>query len=369
MTVRILADDLTGALDTAAGFTGSGPIAVRWGVSLPAGGRFAVSTETREAARDAAVARVAHVATSLPGPGMALKKVDSLLRGHVAAEIAATMRAGGFTRAIFAPAFPDRGRIMRGGMQHVRSDAGLEMIEADVGAELRRSGIATCTTPAELGAARAPCVWIADAQFDVDLREIVRHGRAMPGPLLWCGTAGLASALAEAAPIAAPPPRGRILAVSGSDHPVATAQIAAATAAMPDTAVRVAPDAPTEPVVCALHDRGLALLTVDLPPVRRDDARATIGRTLARLLPGLAPPDVLVAMGGETLRQCCDAVMAEGLLVDAQVEAGIAHARIQGGAWSGARVISKSGAFGDPGTLLRILGTTERGLPAQTARL
>ena len=106
-----------------------------------------------------------------------------------------------------------------------------------------------------------------------------------------------------------------------------------------------------------------------LVPASRDTARIAIGRTLAQLLPRLTPPDILVAMGGETLRQCCDAVMAEGLAVDAQLEPGIAHARIQGGPWDGARVISKSGAFGDAGTLLRILGSTERGWPARASRL
>ncbi len=213
------------------------------------------------------------------------------------------------------------------------------------------------------------CVWLADAEFDIDLREIVRHGRTMPGPLLWCGTAGLASALASAAPAAAPPPRGRILAVCGSDHAVAAAQVAAVTAAMPDAMICVAPDESTDRIARALRDRGLAVLTVSLAPVSRERARTAIGETLARLLPGLAPPDILIAMGGETLRQCCDAVMADRLKVDAQVEAGIAHARVQSGPWDGVRVISKSGAYGDAGALLRILGANERGSPAHASRL
>ena len=188
MTVRILADDLTGALDTAAGFTGDGPVTVRWDLGAPAGECIAMSSETREAAHDEAVARVTRLAAALPGPGILLKKVDSLLRGHVAAEIAATMRAGGFARAIFAPAFPDRGRVTRNGMQHVRSDAGLQMIETDVGAELRRLGIATCTEPAALAVATTSCVWLADAQFDVDgdhagagQRQSLAHDSREPG--------------------------------------------------------------------------------------------------------------------------------------------------------------------------------------------
>jgi uncharacterized protein YgbK (DUF1537 family) len=359
--VRILADDLTGALDCAVCFTGDvGPIRVRWDMRAPGGDSFALSSETRELSREEAAERVARMARALPGEraGLVFKKVDSLLRGHEAAEIAAMMRGGAFARAVFAPAFPQRGRIMRKGRQYVRTDAGADPVAADIGAELRALGINTFAE-----ASGSPGVWIADAESDADLRGVVARGRAMGHPLLWCGTAGLAAALADAPPRIATPADGRMLVVSGSDHPVARAQVAALARARPDAMLGL--DAPVAHVEAALRQRGLAILAAELPPSPRTSARATIGRALADLLPALAAPELFVVMGGETLRQSCDAVGAEELTVEAEVEPGIAQARLQDGAWRGTRIISKSGAFGDAGTLLRILGVAALLAPVQ----
>ena len=94
--LRLLADDLTGALDTAAELTAlCGPVRVLWdGAAAPPPGSVALDSGTREAARDAAFARVKALAPALVGAGIAYKKVDSLLRGHVAAELAACFVRG-----------------------------------------------------------------------------------------------------------------------------------------------------------------------------------------------------------------------------------------------------------------------------------
>jgi len=48
MVLRIVADDLTGALDTAAPFAAAGgPLPVRWNPAAQ-GGSYALDTETRE---------------------------------------------------------------------------------------------------------------------------------------------------------------------------------------------------------------------------------------------------------------------------------------------------------------------------------
>ena len=44
-----------------------------------------------------------------------LKKINSTLRGNIAAEIMAALRAGGLRHALIAPAVPRHGRIMRAG--------------------------------------------------------------------------------------------------------------------------------------------------------------------------------------------------------------------------------------------------------------
>jgi uncharacterized protein YgbK (DUF1537 family) len=100
MRVRLVADDLTGALDTAAQFVArGGPMPVFWThpETLPA--RAAFDTGTREQGPAEAPAQAAALIHIL-GPSLshstgmvAFKKLDSLLRGHSGRELAAILRA------------------------------------------------------------------------------------------------------------------------------------------------------------------------------------------------------------------------------------------------------------------------------------
>lgn len=119
MNVRlaIIADDLTGALDAAAPFAGSGAhvrVAVHPGAlsaALVGADVVAISTNSRDLGPEAAARAVAGVLAGLP-PGIRLfKKVDSRLKGQVAAELAAF----GPVPLLMVPALPEFGRLVRGG--------------------------------------------------------------------------------------------------------------------------------------------------------------------------------------------------------------------------------------------------------------
>src|SRR6185369_9542856 len=98
-SLRLLADDLTGALDSAARFVPvTGPVATMWH-----------DTDLPEAAA-----------------------IDSGTRDMP--EAAACMRW--FDHCVLAPAFPFQGRITRGGRQLVRSDAGWRDTGVDLAAAL-----------------------------------------------------------------------------------------------------------------------------------------------------------------------------------------------------------------------------------------
>lgn len=89
-TLRLIADDLTGALDTAAEFVGlTGPVPVYWSGAIPADlpPSAAVDSGTRELGRERATATTAQLAKGLVGASIAYKKVDSLLRGHTRREL------------------------------------------------------------------------------------------------------------------------------------------------------------------------------------------------------------------------------------------------------------------------------------------
>jgi len=100
------------------------------------------------------------------------KKIDSTLRGHIAAELAAARAVLGKRPVLFAPAFPSQGRIVRNGRVHVQ------------GVPLKRLS-------------RIP---IADSESDGDLDRIARVGLAMRPRPLFVGSAGLARALARTLP-------------------------------------------------------------------------------------------------------------------------------------------------------------------------
>ncbi|MBS0561486.1 MAG: Hrp-dependent type III effector protein, partial [Proteobacteria bacterium] len=227
--LRLLADDLTGALDTAAEFVGiAGPVAAFWHGAIPASlpSSATLDSGTREMDQGDATAAVAALAPALGGAAIAFKKIDSLMRGATLAEIAACMRAGGWRHAVLAPAFPYQGRVTRGGVQHARDAHGRwSAVGGDIAAGLRRLGIAARRALAH--EPLAPGISVFDAQDDADLGAVVANHRTQDG-LLWIGAGGLAQALARHAPAPAGPVLpGPILGLFGSDQETTARQLAA----------------------------------------------------------------------------------------------------------------------------------------------
>lgn len=347
MRVRLLADDLTGALDTAARLAAlAGPLPVVWarGAVPPGAGSLALDAACREGDRAVAAARMDAAAGLLADADLAFLKLDSLLRGHPATAIACCLRTG-FDHAVIAPAFPAQGRVTQGG-RLVAPGAGAPA--PDLGAALAALGVpvALCRS----GQLAPPGASLWDAGSDADLLRIVAAGRALPGRVLWCGSAGLAGALAGTPPavVAFPPP---LLALVGSDHPASTRQVAAVATCH----VRLGPAGAGDVAVAGLLGTGAAVATVMLPPgMARAPAAAAIAERFGVLVAAIAPPGSLLVSGGETLRAVCNALRATRLVVHGEREPGLAVSVLSDGAWAGTTVLSKSGAFGDDGLLRRL---------------
>jgi len=356
--IRIVADDLTGALDTAAGFaSAAAPIPVYWrGLPRPVpGGSFAIDSGTREGGRDQARAVVAGLAAGLAASAdtVLYAKLDSLLRGHGGAEIAAWLSVLGPIRCVIAPAFPFQGRITRGGRQLFRTADGWRATGNDLCSELEREGLAvSCCRP---GAPVPAGISLWDAETDADLAAIAQAGRATGAPVLWCGSGGLAAALAgDPGPRAEQSVPRPVLGLFGTNHPVMLAQLAACGPYFTLLPSGAAGHAAT--LARLLADRGVALAGLDLPAgVSREAAARTLGRELGALARQLDPPGTLLVAGGETLRAVCGALGAERLEVDGQCLPGVPRSILRGGRYDGVRVISKAGAFGDPALLRRLL--------------
>jgi uncharacterized protein YgbK (DUF1537 family) len=356
--LRLLADDLTGALDTAAEFAAlAGPVPVRWDGVASGDGSLAITTGTREAGRAAAIARVAAAAPLLAGAGIAVKKLDSLLRGHVAAELAACLAGGAWPRVVLAPAFPAQGRVTRGGVVLARDAAGgFAPVAPPLAALLAAEGL-----PCRAGDPAAPLppgLSVFDAEDDADLARIVACGRAAPGPVLWCGSGGLARALAAAAPVAPDAAlRAPVLGLLGSDEPATARQWAACGA----LALRL--EDPRD-VARALAARGAALVMPDLPPgLAREAAAERIAASFAALLRFLPLPGTLLVAGGETLAAVCAALGVRAIEARGIVQPGVPRGVLRGGAWDGVALVSKSGAFGGDGLWRELLA--RNGLTAE----
>src|SRR5215210_4431299 len=221
MLIAVIADDLTGAADAGVQLVHAGyRTAVFFRPSeVLAGDLDAVSfdTDSRTMPAGFAAKRVLEAAHVAREARVVYKKLDSTLRGNVAAELAAAL--GGVRRdlAVVAPAFPAAGRTTAGGTQLVhgvpvdktemRNDPRTPVREAHVPTLLADAfssvGALSVVDLADPERVRRilednECV-VADAERDADLDALVR---AVPDPeqVLWAGSAGLALALGSVYP-------------------------------------------------------------------------------------------------------------------------------------------------------------------------
>src|SRR5580692_161325 len=257
--VRLIADDLTGALDTAAQFTGRiGPLPVLLDRTTAAPeGSYALDLSCRDGDETTAVACTRHSLHCYSGADLAFKKIDSLLRGHWAAELAEIAKSGKFRRIVLAPAVPAQGRLTRGGLQILAQSSGGSALIKDIPAELKRHGVSFRDAGCE--------VVVLDAESDIDLDAIAKR-YANEQAVLWCGAAGLARALAQEPPRIARPLNQPHLVIVGSRHPVTLRQVDVFGAARPDCLAPITADPSFVSLVqITLETFGCCVVLPDLP--------------------------------------------------------------------------------------------------------
>jgi uncharacterized protein YgbK (DUF1537 family) len=293
MRFGLVADDLTGACDSAVPFVAAGRVMVSFWPCLPRGDAacLAITTESRAEPPEIAYERSRAALRMLKETGcdVIYRKVDSQLRGNVVEDLRGAL-AEWDGSCLLAPALPEEGRVTISGVQ--RWDGG----EVDVRRMLDDAGVER--------------VMVRDAATTEDLAriavEVAATSRVMPA-----GTAGLASQLPRAFGFETrstqPAPVCRSLAaVVGT--PAATAQAAFA---------------------------------------------AERGKTVIPLGPGENPPalddyDGLVLTGGETAARVLRGLGVEALELMTEAQPRIPVARCIGGLRDGLVVALKAGAFGGP---------------------
>jgi D-threonate/D-erythronate kinase len=345
-TLKLLADDLTGALDTVAEFVGVfGPLPVIWPATSPSrsGESLAIDSGTRELGPDQAFAAIREIAPQLAGADIVYKKIDSRLRGPWVAELEACLKSGVWDACIVAPAFPHQGRRTFEGRQYVRAvDGGWSAAGDDILRQLRSRGLEGRLSGRSVVLDGGISVF--DAENDRDLDRIVEIGRAYQGRVLWCGSGGLAGALARGTDASVSRQlETPVLGIFGSDHPATPVQLAMCESVL----VRTDEVKSKLDPIRRMLDKGVAFVALETPgPLSREEAARHFSQQLVLLAQAIEPPKTLIAAGGETLRAHCVAVGAQALQVQGRLEPGLPKSVIQGGYWDGVEVISKSGAFG-----------------------
>ena len=125
----VIADDITGAAEIA-GIAFSKGQEVRLLCShsvncdsVAVNGITVIATDTRSMSEAEAVAETRHLVRPLFGEGdggrLLFKKTDSALRGHVVAELTALMESTGYQRAVYLPANPTKGRVIKNGLYYI----------------------------------------------------------------------------------------------------------------------------------------------------------------------------------------------------------------------------------------------------------
>ena len=365
---RVVADDLTGAIDAAARFAMEGfSTAVALRGDVPDADAVVVDTNSRVLGESAAGQRVAEAFTRLRTAWDLCwyKKVDSAGRGHLAVEVEAAVAAcADGTICVVCPAFPEMGRTVKGG--HVLV-AGRPSSQTSFGTAMR-SPVLESHLPTVLLRQRFPVaavapksdelrkavaagarVLVVDAVLPEDLDRVVEAGRELARPVLWVGSAGLAGAVARcygpgqvrAVPDASP---GRVLVVVGSQDPAARAQLSVLAANTNWPVIRRPGEA----------GRAGAGLIVNAPPGAGDPQAVaeTLGRIAADAVSARAF-DGLVLTGGDTARAVLDALECRALHVLTELADGVPLSVASGGRLDGVRVVTKAGSFGDDTTLLR----------------
>ncbi len=394
-TVRpgIVADDLSGAMDTGLQFAKRG---LETWVALAeddfsAAEALAVSTESRDLTADEAKARVKEAARYVRGRSL-YKKIDSTLRGNPGVEIIALMRESGYEKAIITPAFPEQERIVNEGQLFVsgrpleKTDLARDFpwpLSSSQVRDILLQGITSLCSHVELRKVeRGPWGLIGALESQIaDLIAVDATNRKhldiiaeaillAEGRWLPCGSAGLAQSLAALLSPriahAAPPTatENPVLVVAGSRQKATAVQIRRAEAKLHLAVIPFLssggtkkPEAAVESAQSSLKERRSVILTT-MTDAFMPGSQKEIAEGLAALALGLCEKGDLAGLvltGGEVALAVCRALEARAIRILAEIEPGVPLGILQGGRTAGMRVITKAGGFGSPEVLIKAI--------------
>ncbi|MHD0307408.1 4-hydroxythreonine-4-phosphate dehydrogenase PdxA [Rhodococcus erythropolis] len=378
----IIADDLSGAAESAAGFLlRSSGISLRLGPGAPDGSGVTVfdlhsrRSDPARASRD-----VRSVLQSSDGSEI-VKKIDSLLRGNIAAEVGELSRDG--SPVIVAAGLPRQGRTVQDGVVLVDGVAlhSTDLWRAEskpaprsIAEALGPSAITSGVSLDDIRSGRlsqvlasiseAGSVAICDVETDSDLELIVAAAQVVRGSRL-VGTSALATAVARRRTVQSPVVRPSLrdsrstLVVVGTADASAGDQVellrdSGAHHIEVNSAELLAHSVDPLPILNAL-DRGNVVVSVSGPVVPAESVHlvSALADLIAAVHAGFSHgeyPIDLVLTGGETARSVLDRLRIDTLSPIYEIE----HGAVLSVDHTGRYIVTRPGSFGNAHSLFSI---------------
>ena len=388
----IIADDLTGAMDTGVGFARIGlDTIISFGNEVASEASVVViSTDSRADDGETAYRKTRKEAHKLAGLYV-YKKIDSTLRGNISSELWAVIDALHTEKTIMCPAFPANKRSVVDGKLLVENtpvnetyfayDPISPVTEAHIPTLLHKQGGFEVGSIDLEGVKKGPSyiaqqileseqrVIVVDAVKQVHLRYIAKALAMGSGSWLPCGSAGLASELPlafgyrtrdvkPAGPIMS---RNPVLLVIGSRNDATARQLKEA-----ETRLNL-PLISIEPSEFA-HRKGriarMNQLAREVSNLISCGRSVIITSTLSRYVPALKGSTAgilaaiavraarrwdiagLILSGGDVARATCEALGVTGIRILRELQPGIVVGEMTGSMKEGMRVVTKAGGFG-----------------------
>ncbi len=414
LRVAVLADDLTGAGDMVVQFAQRGwPSYLQRSTEvppLPALAAVGQSLNTRALPGEEAAARTRDATRIQLDAGVTrlYMKIDSTMRGSVAAQLAGALAAwrmahpGAFV--VLCPAYPAMGRTIHDGRLWVNgaaledSPAGSDPVtpmrtsvftELVPGAAVVGMGQAGELRAAITAAARKHDVVVVEATDQAALITLAEVVAKLGSQALPAGSAGLALALADAwhpqggsaARPAAPKTGGNILLLRTSANAVSRRQVARLFEELPPATVTtlspaladLADDASADSWIAQLRAAppGLGLLVLEAPLERIAgaslvDASRRVARIMASAVASIVARGqvhTLVLLGGDGADATLDALGVMNLHVIRNIVEGVPVAESVASDEEKLVLVTKAGGFGDENTLLTVIRWLRGELP------
>jgi len=396
----IIADDLTGALDTGVQFSKrrlhtvvliDQDVSGDWDILV-------IDTESRGYPRAKAYEKAREAARRVERVPI-YKKIDSTLRGNVGAELEAIMDEIGFEKAIVAPAFPAHGRTTVEGQQFVN---GLPLKETwlatdplspttdhvpsllaqqvkrqvgHVSLEVVRRGPRAL---AEEIRGRSEEILVVDATDEHHLRCIAEVASLLHDHWLACGSAGLAQELPVAfgfrgnrvIETASSKSHLPVLVVAGSRHNATVEQLRTVQEELGARLVQprishVVDESKRSAEIRRTSDqihfwlgdkRDVILSSVfeEYVPKRRTEVAQVLGE-IAQLVIERGNLCAVLLTGGATAIHTCRACDISAIQVEEEISPGISAGTVLQGTYEGLRLVTKAGGFGDKRAIVRAI--------------